>query len=634
MTSESILPQSRERYAREARLVRRDGRIALETLVWEAEEERHERALLDDELAVVGTLVLERASALVALTCADVPEVLTRERASEVDTRARAGGEEVRVERQGGLSRVVLAREGREWLVWEARATAMAPALARAPGGTWIAFHHNRREDTGEADLAKWIALRFVDDEGRVFEPEGEMLDRNRDRIGEEQGFEFPSLVVGADGAIALFGRGSHRFYRQDVTQRGYGPREPLVGDEGQWGCRGRRIAALLDGGSIVLARRDRRGVVLSRVPAPEGGAPRLVESERVLATLPHRDVPRRPEGEDPARAHGLVTLFGDIHQHSAHSDGCGAAQEPYLRARDVYGDDFAALSDHESFLGKRVGPGEWALLRGVADAFDDPGRFVALHAYEWTGKMFPGPGHKVVYPLADDHRVVSRDDEPTGEGLLELLRQGGGIAVPHHVGWTGADEAAHDERLQPVWEICSCHGCYLHAGHALGQRGELVGQMIEDVLGRGRRFGFIACSDGHGLLHHHGVARKRDPFRCGLTAVLAKERTREAILEAICARRTYATSGVPIFLDVRADGTHPMGSALSRSEASIRVVARAATPIRELAWVAPGGDVARVTPGACEGTLEARASARWGYARVVTEDGEMAWSSPIFLEG
>ncbi len=632
MTNETILPQSATRYAREARLVRTGEGLALEALVWDGARERHERAHLDEALAIRRVEVLAEADAPLALTVSAAPRIEVDAR--DVDTRASDGVEEARVEHIAGESRVILRRGAREHRVWSSRASAMAPALARTAAGTWVAFHHNRREDTGEADLTKWIALRFVDLEGRVFEPSAEMRDRDRDRSGEEQGFEFPTLVVGPDGALALFGRGSHRYHRQDVGRDGFGARTPLEGDDGSWGCRGRRVAAIVDGESLVLARRDRRGIVLARAPLPRGGAPTLRATETALVARPHRDVPPRPAGDDPAGAYGLLTLFGDIHQHSAHSDGCGAAAEPYLRARHVYGDDFAALSDHESFLGKRIGPGEWALLRGVADAHHEPGRFVTLHAYEWTGKMFPGPGHKVVYPLASGPRIVSRDEASSGEGLLRALREIGAIAVPHHVGWTGADEAAHDEALQPVWEICSCHGCYLHAGHPLGQRGELVGQMIEDVLGRGRRFGFIACSDGHGLLHHHGVARKRDPFRTGLTAVLATARTREAILEAIGARRTYATSGAPIYLDVRAEGEHPMGSALALPSASMRVVARAASPIRELAIVGPSGVVARVEPSGLEASLEARVATPWSYGRVVTEDGEMAWSSPIFLGG
>src|SRR5690606_12870758 len=115
---------------------------------------------------------------------------------------------------------------------------------------------------------------------------------------------------------------------------------------------------------------------------------------------------PRRralPNGGDPAQRSGRHTYFGDIHQHSAHSDGIGTADEPYLRARHVYGDDFCALTDHESFLGKRIGPSEWAHLAAVAERHHETGHFVTLFAYEWTGRMHPGPGHKVVYlPSAD----------------------------------------------------------------------------------------------------------------------------------------------------------------------------------------------------------------------------------------
>jgi hypothetical protein len=490
MHREAIRPQTPTRYAREARLVVHEGVLWLHELVWDGARERHERTRLDPStLEGSVTELLDEGDSLVALEVSDAPRVVSIEHAGRIDPTAFAEDEHVVVEHEGGGSRVILRRGARAHEVWRARATAMAPCLVRDVDGTWIAFHHNRREDTGEADLAKWITLRFVDREGRVLAPRDPMRALDRDAIGEEQGFEFPSLVIGPSGAVALLGRGSHRYFRQDLSHEGWSTREPLPGDDGTWGCRGRRVAVVRVGDALVSARRDKRGIVLATLTAPAGSRAALVPAETRLETRPHRDVPARPRGADPARVHGLETLFGDIHQHSAHSDGCGAAAEPYLRARHVYGDDFAALSDHESFLGKRIGPGEWSLLRAVADRFDEPGSFVALHAYEWTGRMHPGPGHKVVYPVSPAHRVVSRDTEPTGQGLLAKLREEGAIAVPHHVGWTGADEAAHDEALQPVWEICSCHGCYLSEGHVLGQRGALVDQMIESVLRRGRRF-------------------------------------------------------------------------------------------------------------------------------------------------
>lgn len=629
---EHVLPQRADRYLRSPRLTRSERGVELSVIAWAGLGSAREEVLSFDvgrdgvSLSLGEPRVAETASTILDLRNADRVELA--EHATDED-HAWHRDARVSIEREAGRSRVIL-HDTRRTVVWEGFATASAPALATTQTGTWVAFHHNQREDTGEPDLSKWIAVFFVDHAGDVFEPAAPMTDRDRDREGEEQGFEFPTLVVAPSGALTLFGRGSHRFWRQDLDAAGFGARVPL-GTSGDWGCRGRRAHALVDEERILVARRERPGIVLASLPLPVGGAPAL--QRRDLSPSPAARPSRlRPAASDPAERWERRTLFGDIHQHSAHSDGCGTAHEPYLRARHLYGDDFCALSDHESFLGKRIGPGEWSYLERVAEQHDAPGAFATLFAYEWTGKSFPGPGHKVVYSDRPGTEVVSRDAEPTGQGLIRKLKASGSIAVPHHVGWTGADEAAHDPEVQPVWEICSCHGCYLTAQHPLGGRGDLRDQMVEEVLKRGARFGFIACSDGHGLLFHHGVGRKRDPFRTGLTAVQARSNDRTAILAALRERRSYATSGVPIYLDVDAEG-RPMGSQLG-GPSQIVVRAAGCAPIKTLSLVGPLGVIASVAPNAIEATLEARLEAphAWAYARVEQVDGEMAWSSPVWL--
>ena len=338
-------------------------------------------------------------------------------------------------------------------------------------------------------------------------------------------------------------------------------------------------------------------------------------------------------EREDPARRRGLRTFFGDIQQHSAHSDGVGSAEEVYLRARDRYADDFVALTDHESFLGKRTGPGEWRYLQEVADAFDAPGTFATLLAYEWTGKMYPGPGHKCVYLPTRDQPIVSRDDVPVGGDLVQRIAEVGGWAAPHHIGWTGCDEEGHDPIGQPTWEICSCHGCYEHADHPLGMRGEHTHQLADVMLRRGHRFGFTASSDSHGLLWHHGEARKRDPYRTGLTAVQAEELTRDAVFNALRERRCYGTSGVKILLDLEVDG-FPMGSEIPAGEHVVVGRALGVSPLARIELVGPEGLLATGEVAGLEGELAARVvfpAPGYAYLRVVQEDGEMAWSSPVF---
>jgi hypothetical protein len=633
------IEQRPDRYLHSPRLTTGEhGAAVLSLIAWQGPHERVLRFAIGADGSVGAEHQGEPLAAIVALTRGDVAEPSDDARAELEETR---GAQRAWIELHDGVASVWLTRGDKRVLVFRARGSAAAPTLFAARDGTWVAFHHDLREDDGQSDVAKWIALRFVHESGAVFEPQAAMRERDRDRQGVEQSFEFPALYVAADGAVALFGRGSHNFWRQDLGRDGFGARVPL--SDGEWGSRGRHIvvAAVRDG--LVVARRDRKGIEVDLQAMPTGGAPELIAARTDWTAGDPPAHPLEESGEralDPASKHGWVTLFGDIQQHSAHSDGVGSADEVYQRARYRYGDDFVALTDHEAFLGKRTGPGEWEYLQGVADQYDAPGSFVTLLAYEWTGKMYPGPGHKCVYYPRRGLPIVSRDDVPEGRALVERVRALGGFAAPHHIGWTGADEPGHDDDGQPTWEICSCHGCYEHADHPLGQRGELRDQMVDVMLKRGHRFGFTGSSDSHGLLWHHGEARKRDPYRTGLTAVQASAVSREAVMDALVRRRCYATSGAKIMLDVSADGA-PMGSELvDREGAEFVVHANGTAPLRSVELIGPEGVLASVTPDtaradglqAMEASLVARVSAPYVYARVVQSDGEMAWSSPVFF--
>lgn len=626
-----IIEQTRERYLRAPRFQPGSDAPILELIAWEGDHERIIAFHLDEDGSPSReeylTPPLEAISGY-------GPEAGAPGAGVTTELIAVHGGSRAIIEQGRGESSLFLERADRRErervLVLQAPAMFAAPALLETDAGSYLAFHHDLREDTEERDIAKWIGLRFVDREGRVFEPAAPMRERDRDLEGVEQSFEFPALVVGDDGAVALFGRGSHNFYRQDLNAEGFGPRVPL--SDGEWGSRGRRVAAARYGDRLYIARRDRKGIVIDVQDLPSGGAPAWREISPALNRSPAAP-PAWDRARDPAMARGLKSFFGDIQQHSAHSDGVGSAEEVYLRARDIYGDDFVALTDHEAFLGKRTGPGEWRYLQDVADRFNDPARFATLIAYEWTGRAYPGPGHKCVYLPKRDLPILSRDVLPEGRALVEAIREIGGIASPHHIGWTGCDEDGHDPIGQPVWEICSCHGCYEHADHPLGQRGEHHHQLVDAMLARGHRFGFTASSDSHGLLYHHGEARKRDPYRTGLTAILAPELSREAIFEALKARSCYATSGAKIRLDFTGDG-RPMGSEFEAKGAAVRFIGRAVGegPLRAIELIGPGARVlAEGEVSGDQGALDVSISAPYAYLRVIQDDGEMAWASPIF---
>jgi hypothetical protein len=73
----------------------------------------------------------------------------------------------------------------------------------------------------------------------------------------------------------------------------------------------------------------------------------------------------------------------------------------------------------------------------------------------------------------------------------------------------------------------------------------------------------------------------------------------------------------------------------LDAGHATIRVIAHGTAPIRALRLVGRDGvTLACVAGHGPDASLEAVVSGPFAYARVEQEDGELAWSSPVFLRG
>lgn len=337
--------------------------------------------------------------------------------------------------------------------------------------------------------------------------------------------------------------------------------------------------------------------------------------------------------------------FWGDLHIHCAYGDGPRdlTPERTYELARQTYGLDFACLTPHDSELVYMIGPDEWEEMKRAAAEAYEPGSFVTLLGYEYTERAVDGD-RNVYFPTLEGPLLRHVDEgSRTPVSLWEKLRELGAMTVPHHsvTEWIGSTLTFHDPQVERLIEIFSCHGSSEGPGarrrtRAAGRplfRADFRRRSVSAALLRGYRLGIIASGDTHDArLGEHG--------KC---AVWARELTREAVWEALWKRRCYGTTRGRIVLWFELGG-EPMGSETVRREGErldFRLRLVGSNSFEEVTvlknerpletWRDVGDeleveleDIFTIRPGA--------AAANVYRVRAVQADGEIAWSSPIWV--
>ncbi len=235
-----------------------------------------------------------------------------------------------------------------------------------------------------------------------------------------------------------------------------------------------------------------------------------------------------------------LRIFWGDTHGHSGYAEGIGTVDYFMRFARDEARLDFVTHSEHDVWLDEA----EWQLMRSTTAAYDAPGRFIPYLGYEWTSAAANGGHHNVLFRTTEGRERVSALLYPQLSSLYQQLRERYApediVVIPH--AHNPGDARHSDPLLEPLIEIMSMHGTFEW--------------FIRNYLSNGHQVGFVAASDDH--LSHPGYSapsRLTLAQRGGLGAVLAPERSRDALFDAMRVRRTYATTGDRMILDVRLNG-------------------------------------------------------------------------------
>ncbi|MDH3379619.1 MAG: DUF3604 domain-containing protein [Gammaproteobacteria bacterium] len=269
-----------------------------------------------------------------------------------------------------------------------------------------------------------------------------------------------------------------------------------------------------------------------------------------------------------------LLPYWVDLHGQSEETIGTNSARHYFEFARDYACLDATGHQANDFQITNSF----WSQLDSLSAEFNEADRFVTLPGYEWSGNTSLGGDRNVYYTqegrpirrsshaLVPDKADLHSDASSAAELFKAFADSGEDVVCFAHCGGRYADIAmAHDGRFEHSVEIHSSWGTFEW--------------LLHDAFKLGYRVGNVANSDGH-----KGRPGASYPGASlfgaigGLTCLLLPTLNRQAVIDALRARRHYATSGGRLMLDVRAEFVQggrcyrddpALGDAVGRAESS-----------------------------------------------------------------
>jgi hypothetical protein len=475
---------------------------------------------------------------------------------------------------------------GHIWLFSRPRTSARLPTSLWAAGGKWEVFATYYRGD-------RWSDLLLIPD-----------------TVGRNEG----DVSVAADASGNVY--------------------VALVSDHRLWG--GPNFGEPPQNNEIMFARlrtaAPASAQLGARPPEPPGGRPSEPREKEQIA---------RMRGYTIANGGRNYKIYrGDMHRHtdiSADGAGDGSIWDAYRYMMDAAGMDYFLLTDHQSGSQEYT----WWRTQKSCDMFHVPGAFTALYGTE-RSLGYPNGHRNLVFAKRGVHLLPITPAEQkasTGPVLYPYLKKNDGIAMSHTSHTTmGTDWRDNDPALEPIVEIYQ--GARTSAEHE-GAPLAPTEKRTELWAGNYRPLGFVwnAWAKGYKL----GVQASSDHVSTHLSyaCVIAENSSREALLDAMRKRHTYAaTSNILLDYRLTAGGEQYIQGdelvAKTLPELSAKIVGTAL--LKKVVIVRDNEYIYSKEPTGESFDLRFRENAltqgqHYYYVRVEQKDGNVAWSSPIWVK-
>ncbi len=284
------------------------------------------------------------------------------------------------------------------------------------------------------------------------------------------------------------------------------------------------------------------------------------------------------------AESEKYQTLFwGDMHGQTRETVGTGYLDDYYTFARDKAAVSFTGWQGNDFEISEET----WQNVRKKSKEYTKEGKFLAFLGYEWSGTTPQGGDHNVFFLGDTEHYYPSSNwtatevsNEYNANPVTELhqwLKGRKDVILIPHIGGRYANLDHWNPEFSSVIEIHSHHGTFEW--------------FAIDAMKKRMKVGFIAASDDHtcrpglsyALSGHGKSASGAFDVRSGFTGVFAESLTKQAVWDAIRARRCYASTFDRVLLKLDINGMEMGQEAEVEGTQTLHLLTAGVSPIESI---------------------------------------------------
>lgn len=357
-----------------------------------------------------------------------------------------------------------------------------------------------------------------------------------------------------------------------------------------------------------------------------------------------------------------LSLFWGSFHSESEKYDATKNIENCLRFYRDDKAYQFYASSPFDSE--EETSNSTWKSISSQIAELNEDERFTAFLGLQWLGSLKEEGLRQLIF--SKDNKNILRKKDLRANSLKKIYKTFGNkdlLAIPS---FTMGSESVYDfkdfnEEFEKVVEIYNAWGSSEMSAKE-GNLRPISGPVkenpegsIQKALVSGCRFGFVA-----GGLDDRGIYSKffdssQKQYSPGLTAIIAKDQTRDSLMEALQKRSCYATTGKKIIAGLSV-ANEPMGSVISTASKPGLLYNRyisgyviGTTKLKEVLLLRNNKVLTRFTPNnfqfeftfddteplkdICIKAKEDKPAFIFYYLRAIQEDSHIVWTSPIWID-